>query len=135
MPSEIQRMGFGVIADEDEYPEFFTHSDRFLIVDLKNRKEVILREYRPNPYVAICKAKYGRKELEFFKNNKEEREIYRQIAEIVKDCKYVAGKNFGYYVKMALENAGTSSMITSFDNPQEWIDSLIENRIYAGYTD
>jgi len=135
MHSEIQRMGFGVIADADEYAEFFTHSDRFLIVDLKRRKEVILREYRPNPYVAICKEKYGRKELEFFKNDKEEQEIYRQIAEIVKDCKYVTGKNFGYFVKMALEKAGTESMLSNFENPQEWIDSLIENRAYAGYRD
>jgi predicted Fe-Mo cluster-binding NifX family protein len=135
MLPEIERIGFGVKADEDEYPEFFTHSDRFLIVDLKRRKEVVLREYRPNPYVATCKEKYGRKALELYYGEDEELEIYRQIAEIVKDCKYVGGKNFGYYVKMALEKAGTGPMMMNYENPQEWIDSLIEERALAGYTD
>jgi predicted Fe-Mo cluster-binding NifX family protein len=128
-------MGFGVIADADEYSELFTHSDRFLIVDLKDRKEVIRREYRPNPHVAICKEKYGWEAIKSDSHGEEELRIYREIAELVKDCKYVAGKNFGYFVKMALEKAGTSSMMTNSKNPQDWIDSLIENRAYAGYRD
>jgi len=28
---EIERLGFGVMADKDEYPHVFSHSDRFLI--------------------------------------------------------------------------------------------------------
>ncbi|RKZ73215.1 MAG: hypothetical protein DRR19_31205 [Candidatus Parabeggiatoa sp. nov. 1] len=67
--------------------------------------------------------------------SEEEREIYRQIAEIVKDCKYVTGNNFGYYVNMALEKAGSGTMMTTYENPQAWIDSLIEYRYMADYFD
>ncbi|OQY45465.1 MAG: hypothetical protein DRR08_22885 [Candidatus Parabeggiatoa sp. nov. 2] len=131
---ELERLSFGVMADKDEHPHVFSHSDRFLVVDLKNRKEIVAREYRPNPYAQICKEKYPIPTDPGENISDEELEIYRQIAEIVKDCKYAGGKNFGYFVKLALEKAGTESMMLSFE-PQGWIDSLIENRYMAGYRD
>jgi hypothetical protein len=96
---ELERLSFGVMADKDEYPHVFTHSARFLVVDLKTRKEIVAREYRPNPYAKICQEKYPKPTEPGENISKKELEIYRQIAEIVKDCKYAAGgKNFGYFV-------------------------------------
>jgi hypothetical protein len=131
---EIKRFCFGVKADKDERPYVFTHSDRFLVIDLKHRLEVVKREYRPNPYAKICQEKYTIPTDPGDGISDEELEIYRQIAEIVKDCEYVGAKNFGYFVKMALEKAGVTPMMTTFE-PQEWVDSLIENRYMAGYRD
>ena len=133
--SDIERFGFGVVADKDELPLYFTHSDRFLVVDLKLRKEVIWREYRPNPYAEICREKYSMPSVIGDNPCDEEVEIYRQIAEIVKDCKYVQGKSFGNYAANALKAAGSDAMMVSFHEAQEWIDSLIEARSYAGYRD
>ncbi|RKZ92015.1 MAG: hypothetical protein DRR19_05490 [Candidatus Parabeggiatoa sp. nov. 1] len=65
----------------------------------------------------------------------EEWKIYQQIGEIVKDCKYVAGKNFGNYTTKALQEAGTDFLMNHSFQPYEWIDSLIEARDMAGYRD
>jgi hypothetical protein len=131
---EIERIGFGVLADKDEHPYVFSHSDRFLIIDLKRRKEVIAREYRPNPYAEICKTKYQMPASPGDNTSEEELEIYRKIAEIVKDCKYVAGKNFGWHPMRALKSAGTDGMMIPVQ-PHEQIDSLIGARYIAGYRD
>jgi len=132
---EIERIGYGVIADQDEYPHVFSHSDRFLIVDLKNRKEVVMREYRPNPYAEICKTKYAKPAFIGEKISDEELEIYQKIAEIVKDCYHVLGKNFGSYPIKALQDAGTDFLMTNSYNPQEHIERLIKARYIAGYRD
>ena len=134
MSDYIERIGFGVVASEDKYPYVFSTSDRFLIIDLKNRKEVIHQEYRPNPYAEICKEKYpiptGRGEGA----SEEELDIYKKIAMIVQDCEYAAGRNFGYYPAKALVEAGSDHLMTSFE-PWEWIESLIESRRAAGFRD
>jgi predicted Fe-Mo cluster-binding NifX family protein len=132
---EIERIGFGVTADKDIHPRIFSHSDRFLVVDLKLRKEIILREHRPNPYGKICREKYTMPSLLGDHPSDEELEIYRNVAEILKDCDYVRGKNFGNYVVYALEKAGVEAMMSSSHEPDEWIDSLIESRYAAGYRD
>jgi len=64
----------------------------------------------------------------------EEVEIYRSIAEILKDCKTVWGSNFGNYVYNALEAAGINPILSDHE-PQETIDSLIGARYLAGYRD
>ena len=135
MKDKIERIGYGIIADKDEYPHVFSHSDRFLIIDLKNRKEVIMREYRPNPYAEICKTKYAMPACIGDEISDEELEIYQKIAEIVKDCDRVLGKNFGSYPVKALQDAGTDFLMTNSYNPQDHIESLIESRYIAGYRD
>lgn len=130
----IERICSGVNADNDLHPYVYTHSDRFLIIDMKNRKEILKREYRPNPYGKICREKYAVPTSLGDPISDEEKEIYRKMAEIVKDCKYVTGTNFGYYPARALEAAGTDHMMTAAQ-PQEWIDSLIDARLFAGFRD
>ncbi|RKZ42471.1 MAG: hypothetical protein DRQ49_01205 [Gammaproteobacteria bacterium] len=132
---DVERIGFGVIADKDEHAPVFSHSDRFWIVDLKRRKEVIWSEYRDNPYVQTCKEKYPNPSAIGDHPCDEELEIYRKIGEMLKDCKYVSGQNFGNYAADALEAAGTEAMMNFSHQPQEWVDSLIEARGYAGYRD
>lgn len=132
---EIERIGFGIKADKDEFAGIFSHSDRFLIVDLKLRKEVILREYRPNPYAKICREKYAMPSLLGDSPSDEELEIYRKMTEIVTDCLYVHGKNFGYYMVRAFEVAKIELIMLSSHEPEEWIESLIEARYMAGYRD
>ncbi|MCP4695479.1 MAG: hypothetical protein GY862_01325 [Gammaproteobacteria bacterium] len=131
---EIERIGFGVMADKDECPRVFSHSDRFLVMDLKNRKEVVFREYRPNPYAETCKTKYTMPSVLGDHPSDEEVDIYRKVGELMKDCDYVAGKNFGNYAIFGLQEAGTDFLMTSHE-PQEWIDSLIDARYLAGYRD
>jgi len=132
---EIERIGFGVIADKDEHSPIFTHSDRFLIADLIRRKEVIWHEPRPNPYAKICREKYPKPSVTGDNPSDEELEIHRQIAEILKDCIYVRGRDFGSYSADALKAAGSDAMMVSSDEPQEWLNSLIKYRAYAGYFD
>jgi len=133
---ELERIAFGVMADKDEYPYVFSHSDRFLIVDLKRRKEIIAREYRPNPYAQICREKYTKPTFIGENISDEEWEIYQKIGEILKDCKYVGGRNFGNYTVKALQEAGTDFMMMNEPfQPYSWIDSLIEARYMAGYRD
>jgi len=131
---EIERIAFGIVADEDKTAYIFAHAARFLVIDLKNRKEVIFREYRPNPYAEICKQKYPKPSVIGDNPSDEEVEIYRKMAEILKDCKTVRGYNFGNYVYNALEAAGCNPIMTDHQ-PQETIDSLIEARYIAGYRD
>ncbi|MEN8215906.1 MAG: hypothetical protein ABFS56_05930 [Pseudomonadota bacterium] len=131
---EIERIGFGIVADEDKTAYIFAHADRFLVFDLKNRKEVTLREYRPNPYAEICKQKYPKPSVIGDHPSDEEVEIYRKMADILKDCKTIWGYNFGNYVYNALEAAGCNPIMCDRD-PQETIDSLIEARYLAGYRD
>jgi len=133
---EIERLGFGIKADKDEFADIFSHSDRFLIVDLKLRKEVIFREYRPNPYAKICREKYAMPSLLGDSPSDEELEIYQKMTEIVTDCLYVHGKNFGYYMVRAFEEVAKIELIMlSSHEPEEWIESLIEARYMAGYRD
>ena len=130
----LERIASGVMADKDEHPHVFSHSDRFLIIDLKMRKEIVGREYRPNPYGKICREKYAMPTFIGEKISAEEWEIYQKIGEILKDCKYVTGKNFGSYTIKGLQEAGTDYLMTDFQ-PYEWIDSLIDARYLAGYRD
>jgi hypothetical protein len=134
MSDKIERIGFGIVADEDKSAERFAHADRFFVFDLKNRKEVIFREYRPNPYGEICKQKYPKPCVIGDNPSDEEVEIYRKMAEILKDCKSVWGKNFGNYVHDALSAVGVNPILSDRD-PQEAIDSLIGARYLAGYRD
>lgn len=131
---KIERIGFGVVADENKSAEIFAHADRFLVIDLKNRQEVTFREYRPNPYAEICKQKYPKPSVIGDHPSEEELEIYRKYAEILKDCKTIRGGNFGNYVSNALSATGANTILSDWD-PQETIDSLIESRYLAGYRD
>ena len=131
---EVERIGFGIVADEDKSAGIFAHADRFLVVDLKNRKEITFREYRPNPYAEICKQKYPKPSVIGDHPADEEVEIYRKIAEILKDCKTIRGMNFGNYVYNALSATGANAIMSDRD-PEETIDSLIESRYAAGYRD
>ncbi len=119
---------------EDKFAYVFSTSDRFLIIDLKNRKEVIHQEYRPNPYAEICKEKYPIPTDLGNGPSEEELEIYNKIAMIVQDCKYVAGKNFCYYPARALRAAGSDALMKPI-GPWESIESLIKSRRAAGFRD
>jgi len=130
----LERYGFGVMADTDDMPKIFTHSDRFLVMDLKDRKEVIFEEYRPNPYGEICRTKYTMPTDHRILD--EEYDIYKSMAEIIKDCETTIGYNLGYFPKMAFEKAGIFYILKSYlTTPREHINSLIENRVYAGFRD
>ncbi len=132
----IERFGFGVMADRDEIPNIFSHSDKFLIIDLKNRKEIIFEEYRKNPHAEIVKTKYPMPTGMGETISDEEFQIYKDIAEIVKDCKYVTGNNLGFYPKMAMDKAGIFYVMQSVNElPRDHINSLIEERAYAGFRD
>jgi hypothetical protein len=132
----VERYGFGVMADRDEIPNIFSHSDRFLIIDLKNRKEIIFEEYRKNPHAEICKTKYAMPADLGEEVSDEERQIYKDIAEILKDCKYVTGNNLGYAPKTAMEKAGVFYIMQSVNElPRDHIKCLIENRAFAGFRD
>ncbi len=132
----IDRYGFGVMADKDEMPKIFSHSDRFLVIELKNRKEVIHEEYRPNPYAEICRTKYTIPTDMGGDIKEKELKIYRHIAETLKDCKYIYGYNVGFYPKMAMERTGALYIIPSVPTlPRDHIKDLIKNRVYAGYRD
>lgn len=132
----IERHGFGVMADRDEIPNIFSHSDRFLIIDLKNRKEIIHEEYRENPHAEICKTKYAMPAGLGDPVPDEERQIYRDIAEMLKDCKYVTGNNLGFAPKMAMEKAGVFYVMQSVNElPRDNIARLIKERAYAGFRD
>jgi len=132
----IERYGFGVLTDSDEIPHFFSHSDQFLIIDLKNRKEVIFEEYRTNPHGETCRTKYTRPACLGERPSDEERQIYQDIAEMLTDCKYVIGGNLGYAPKMAMEKADVFYIMQSVPElPHDHIDRLIENRAYAGFRD
>ncbi len=132
----IERLGFGVMADKDEMPNIFSHSDRILIIDLKNRKEIVHEEYRPNPHAEICRTKYTIPTDPGDGITEEELEIYRDIAETVKDCKYTIGYNLGYFPKLAMEKTDTLYVMQSVPTlPREDIKQMIEDRAYAGFRD
>ncbi len=132
---EIERMAFAVKADKDEYSHFFFHADRFLIIDLKNRKEVVAREYRPNPFAEYCQKNYESPAIiGEGKISEEEKNAYLKIGEMLKDCKYVAAKNFGNYATKYLKEAGADYIMMDKE-PDDWINILIEAREYAGYRD
>lgn len=131
---EVERIGFGVLADSNKRPYIFSHSDRFWVVDLKNRKEVIYSEYRPNPYAEICRNKYSKPSVIGDNPEPEELEIYLKMAQILSDCDTVWGYNYGNYVMLALEGAGTDPIMTDRE-PEKIIQSLIDARRYAGYRD
>lgn len=132
----IERYGYGVMADRDEMPHIFSHSDRILIIDLKDRKEIIHEEYRTNPHAETCRTKYAIPTDPGDGITKDELDIYRDIAELVKDCKYTIGYNLGYFPKLALEKTGTLYVMQSSPVlPRDNINGLIENRVYAGFRD
>ncbi len=132
----VERFAFGVMADKDEMPKIFSHSDRFLVIDLKNRKEIVHEEYRPNPYAEICRTKYTIPTDTGGGITDDELEIYRHIAETVKDCKYTTGYNLGYFPKMAMEKTETLYVLSSVPLlPREHIQELIDERAAAGFRD
>jgi len=133
---EIERFGFGVMADSDEMPEYFMHSDRFLIIDLKNRKEIIFEEYYVNPHAELVKTKYPDPAGLGDNISDEELQIYMDITEILKGCKYVLGNSLGYYPKFALEKANLFFVgLSSRPLPRDHIAHLIEHRALADFHD
>jgi hypothetical protein len=132
----IERYGFGVMADRDEIPNVFSHSDQFLIIDLKNRKEIIYEEYRKNPHAEVVKVKYPMPIGLGEKITDEEFQIYIDIAEMLKDCKYVIGNNLGYYPKKAMDQSNVFYIMQSVNElPRDHINRLIEDRAFAGFRD
>ena len=134
----IERYGFGVVADKDEMPDIFSHSDRILIVDLKNRKDIIYEEYRINPHAEICRTKYTIPTDTGDKKGitKKELKIYADIADLVKDCKYTIGNNLGYFPKQAMERTDTLYVLQSVRiQPRDHIKETIKARAYAGFRD
>jgi len=128
----VERFAFGVMADKDEMPNVFSHSDRFLIIDLKDRKETVHEEYRPNPHGEICRTKYPIPTDPGDGITDEELEIYRNIAEIIKDCETTIGYNLGYFPKLALEKTTFYVMQSAPVLPRDYIKELIEIRAYYG---
>jgi hypothetical protein len=132
----IERLGYGVMADSEEMPNIFSHSDRFLIIDLKNRKEIVFEEYRKNPHAKIIKKKYPMPTPLGDSISDEEFQLYMDIAEILKDCKYVNGKNLGYFPKTAMEKLGIFYVMKNVDeSPRDDIKGMIEDRALAGFRD
>ncbi|MCP4350043.1 MAG: hypothetical protein GY795_31575 [Desulfobacterales bacterium] len=132
----IERYGFGVMADKDEMPNIFSHSDRILVIDMKDRKEIIHEEYRINPHAEICRTKYTKPTDPGEGITEKELQIYRELADMVKDCKYTIGYNLGYFPKLAMEKTDTLYVMQSVPTkPREHIKHLIENRVYAGFRD
>ncbi|MDM8524982.1 hypothetical protein QUF80_16550 [Desulfococcaceae bacterium HSG8] len=132
----IERYGFGVMADKDEMPDIFSHSDRILVIDMKNRKEIIHEEYRLNPHAETCRTKYTIPTSPGEGITDEELEIYKDIAELVKDCKYTIGYNLGYFPKLAMEKTDTLYVLQSVKHlPRDHIKELIKERVYAGFRD
>jgi hypothetical protein len=131
----IERLGYGVMADRDETPDVFTNSDKFLIVDLKNRKDIVFEEYRENPHIEIIKKKYPMPTGLGGKVSDEEFQIYMDIAEILKDCKYVSGGYTGYFPKVAFEKQGVFYVMQAEKRlPRDDLERLIGNRVLAGFS-
>ncbi|HLC15060.1 MAG TPA: hypothetical protein VJL89_02390 [Thermodesulfovibrionia bacterium] len=130
----IEKICFPIMEDKDELTYLYSHSDRFLVIVLKDRKDILSKEYRPNPYGKICREKYPEPTALGDKISEEELELYRNMAEIVKDCTYVYAKNFGYYPFKALEKAGTDYIMANSE-PWEKINWLIKDRAFAGFKD
>lgn len=128
----IERYAFGIKADSEEMPKIFSHSDRFLIIDMKDRKEIIHEEYRPNPYGKICRTKYPMPACLGDRISDEEREIYKNMAEIIKDCDTTIGNNLGYFPKMALEKVTFYVMQSVPVMPRDHIKELFEIRAFYG---
>jgi len=132
----IERYGFGVMADKAEQPDYFSNSDQFLIIDLKNRKEIINEEYRKNPHAELVKTKYPFPTDLGEKISDEEYQIYLDIAKILNDCKYVIGNNLGYFPKRAMEKEKVFYVMQSVNElPHDHINRLIEDRALAGFID
>ncbi len=128
----IERYAFGVMADKDEMPKIFSHSDRFLIIDMRDRKEIVHEEYRPNPHGETCRTKYPIPTDPGDGITEEELDIYRNLAEILKDCDTTIGYNLGYFPSRALEKTTFYVMQSVPVLPHDHIKQLFEIRAYYG---
>ena len=120
------------MADKNEMPKIFSHSNRFLIIDLKDRKEIVYEEYRPNPHGETCRTKYPIPTGTGDGITEEEQEIYRNIAEIIKDCQTTIGYNLGYFPMLALEKVTFYVLQSVPVMPHDYIKQLIETKAYFG---
>jgi hypothetical protein len=131
----IERFGFGVQADRDVYPMHFTNSPRILIISLENRKNVVSREYVPNPFYEIIMEKYPVPTPFGEKCSSEEMEIYTKLAHFIKEecrIKYIHGKHINFFLRLAFDKINQFFNDTN-EKPQVHIDRIIEARTLAGF--
>ncbi|MCU0287203.1 MAG: hypothetical protein MUF15_12515 [Acidobacteria bacterium] len=131
----VERIGFGVKADSDKYPKFIPHADRFLVIELENRKNVISRTYYDNPYARIMQEKFPKPSNLGDIISKEEMEILTNLAKFVKEelkLKYLYGYRISYFFRVAMEKIGQHF---NDDNasPDEHIKRFIDARQLAGF--
>lgn len=132
----IERYGFGVMSDGNRMPDVFSHADQFLIIELKNRKEITFEEYRQNPHTELCRTKYAMPAGLGDPVSDEEQQIYDDIVEILKDCGCVVGNNLGYAPKITMENADIFYVMQNYAKfARDYINGSIEDRALAGFRD
>ncbi|OQY11491.1 MAG: hypothetical protein B6I31_04850 [Desulfobacteraceae bacterium 4572_19] len=132
----IERYAFGVMADGNTMPDIFSHSDQFLIMEMKNRKDILFEEYRNNPHTEICSTKYAMPTDLGDPVPEEEEQAYKDMVEIFKDCQCVVGNNLGYAPKVVIEEAGIFYvMLNGGKFARDYINGLIEDRAFAGFRD
>lgn len=131
----IERIGFGVKANNDNYPSYFPHSDRFLVIELENRKNVLSRTYYDNPYAKIMKEQFPKPANIGDHCSKEEFEILTNLAKYIKEelkVKYLYGHDISYFLRLALERVGQHYNDVP-DGPDEHIKRFIDARELAGF--
>ncbi|HLP57402.1 MAG TPA: hypothetical protein VK186_01165 [Candidatus Deferrimicrobium sp.] len=131
----IERIGFGVKADSDDYPAYITIADRFLVIELENRKNIISRTYYDNPYAKIMQEKFPKPTDLGDRISKEEMEILTNLAKFVKEelkLKYLYGYYISYFFRNALERIG-QHFNDDATKPDVHIKRFIDARELAGF--
>ncbi|MGE5343134.1 MAG: hypothetical protein ACM3SY_16795 [Candidatus Omnitrophota bacterium] len=134
---EIERIGFGVTADSDEYAPYLHFSDRILVKVFENRKTVIQEEYFSNPYAKELKEKFPKPSALGDSIPDDEMELLTKTAKFFKEqcnVKYLYGKHITYFLRVACERAG-QYFSTAEVSPQKIIERFIDARTLAGFRD